>query len=138
MTSEAGLWQWLRGKASPGDRLLRVENVVEPGTADVWGMRTGRGFWCELKELDAFPVRPGTPVRFHRFTEAQAGFLTNVCLAGGAAWLLVQVKRERFLLWGMYTHPLQRGVMNQETFRALAIPVGDDPVEQLTEVRHDG
>lgn len=91
-STEANLWQWLR-KAKPelGNtlELRRVENVLEQGTPDVEGCLSGGQFWIELKCTGS--NNEGSMKL--RFQPGQIPWLTRRTLAGGRAFVLVQVDK---------------------------------------------
>lgn len=73
-----------------------IENSTHPGTPDVNYM----GGWVELKCLDRWPVREGTPVRIRHFTREQRIWLARRWNAGGNSHLLLQVRDEWLLFDG--------------------------------------
>ena len=107
MTSERGLWGSLRKHLSPFGKLERIENAAGIGTPDVAyclrhptadGVTPARSGWLELKELDAWPKRPLTPIRIPKLKLEQVLWLESWDRAGGAAHALLQVERAYFLL----------------------------------------
>ncbi len=56
--------------------------------------------WIELKWLRAWPKREATPVTIDHFTRAQRRWLCKRYMAGGNAWMLLQVQREWLLFTG--------------------------------------
>jgi len=75
---------------------MAVENLVMPGTPDVEYI----GGWIELKSLADWPARAQTPVAIRHFDIMQRIWLDRRCKRGGAAWLLLRVKRSWLLLDG--------------------------------------
>lgn len=75
---------------------MAVENMVQPGTPDVEFI----GGWVELKSADRWPVREKTPLRVPHFNALQRLWLRRRWERGGAAWLLLRVKRDWLLLDG--------------------------------------
>lgn len=67
---------------------FRVENPCLPGTPDV-NCTLG---WIELKWIEKWPARTGTPVRVDHFTPQQRIFGQKRHRAGGLALLLLQVE----------------------------------------------
>lgn len=106
-TLEKNLWKWWKGgvekhfKTAPavfGTRSLfeperlhwqRVENSTRKGTLDVEGCYIGSCFIVELKSVER-PKQSKTPINT-KLTTAQAMFLRARHIAGGKAWLLIEV-----------------------------------------------
>jgi hypothetical protein len=65
---------------------VSVENPAHPGTPDV----NHTGGWLELKRVDAWPARPGSPLRLPHFTPQQRVWLRRRCASRprGACLLL--------------------------------------------------
>ena len=107
-------------KALRGARLdpVRIENGdTSPGTPDinfVWG-------WIEDKFLDHWPRRGGI-VKVPHFVQEQRVWLTRRRIAGGGAWLFLQVGRE-YLLFDGRTAAEVLGLTDEETLRRAAIKV---------------
>lgn len=76
---------------------IAVEKPIHPGTPDV---NFAEG-WLELKELDCWPRNPNDVVKIPHFTTQQRLFLTMRNKAGGFADVLLKVKQDWFLLWGI-------------------------------------
>lgn len=98
MTLEKNLWSRFRA-CTTWAHLIRVENWAENGTPDVNGCWQGKEFWVELKVAE-LPKREITPVAVPHFTEDQRRWLHNRSVAGGNAYLLLQVEREYLLFKG--------------------------------------
>jgi hypothetical protein len=80
-----------------GVRYVRVEDAAGIGTPDVY-LRCGpRSAWIELKHVAACPKRPTTPLRIDHFTDEQRLWLRAEGLAGGLAWLFMQVADDYLL-----------------------------------------
>ncbi len=76
---------------------LRVENPCHPGTPDVNYI----GGWIELKQQNAWPKKPETPLKLnHDLTLQQRIWLIRREDKGGVALVLVQVARDYLLLSG--------------------------------------
>ena len=74
---------------------VSVENRCGPGTPDVNYI----GGWMELKWLREWPKRPETPVKLdHDLEPQQRAWLRRRRNRGGAAWVMLQCRRE-WLLW---------------------------------------
>lgn len=84
---ESNLWNWLLGGADADTMLHRVENALGAGTPDVFGVRAGTAFVCELKAVGR---RPKGRVWCELRSE-QASFLRRWHRVGGRAFVLVQV-----------------------------------------------
>ena len=114
MTSETGLWRWLKGanKELRADlHMQRVENSVGSGAPDVEGkLRLGDQFWIELKSAKR-PKADG-PVRF-KVRDAQVEWLKRRALVGGRGWLLLQVgsghAARRYLIHGSLARQIKAG-----------------------------
>ena len=73
-----------------------VENPANPGTPDVNGIE----FWIELKQLDEWPARDGTPVRIPHYTPQQKIRARKRWQKGGNVFWLLQVHNDWLLLDG--------------------------------------
>jgi hypothetical protein len=92
MAHESSLWKMMKKSlAGPGRDLVRVENPIAPGTPDVNYSINGTDGWVELKEIDRWPKRPGTPVRIPHYTPQQRLWIRRRVLAGGRAFVLLRV-----------------------------------------------
>jgi hypothetical protein len=113
---EADAWSHLRPHLVAFDMdPVRVENILMAGTPDV-NYKHG---WIENKYLDAFPVRPETPVRV-KFRPDQVPWLTRRWYKGGLAWLFVRVGKELFLFSGFDAMAVKQG-LTQRAFRDMAV-----------------
>lgn len=104
--SEKSLWNYTRtglSQAIPSHerRITRVENAAGQGTPDVTYCIRGKAGWLELKFLEKFPHRKDTVVRCEHFTTEQRTFMHDESMAGGRAFLWVQVGSEYFLFDGL-------------------------------------
>lgn len=87
----------------------RIENSVETGTPDVFGIGRRWAFWCELKHLHDYPARPTTPIRWKRFTTEQARTIRDYGASGKVgSWILVQVASDHWLFDYTKAEELQR------------------------------
>jgi len=89
----------MRGKVievlRPLDAISVENRYVGPGTPDVNYIEG----WIELKWLRAWPKRPGTPVKLdHDLEPQQRAWLRRRRRRGGAAWVMLQCRKE-WLLW---------------------------------------
>lgn len=131
MSRESSLWAWLSKDAHDGLHMTRVENLIDEGTPDVEGCLKGPQFWCELKVADR-PKRPTTRIRTKSpVGESQIEWLHARWLAGGLAWMLVQVgerhEARRYLLPGIYASSVQEGLTESEmSRRSMSAPDGRD------------
>jgi hypothetical protein len=99
MGLEAALWTRLRRTdLCVRGKWLRVENPACPGTPDVHYCVDGISGWLELKRLESWPVRAGTPVRIEHYTKEQRLWIMDYALNGGRVHLLLQVASD-FLLF---------------------------------------
>ena len=107
--SESSMWDTVRVKLRGFDP-VRVENVVDNGTPDV---DTIHG-WIELKHKDAWPKRPGTPLRLPHFTPQQRTWLFRRVLSGGRAFLLLKVANDWLLFDGAVASRILGGKTKDE------------------------
>lgn len=73
-----------------------IENIVGIGTPDV----TYIDGWLELKILDDWPAKPGTVVKFKRYTKDQKLWLRTHWELGGRAFLVAKVAQEWLVIAG--------------------------------------
>lgn len=114
---ESSLWSWLsRAESSYGRHLHmnRTENVAGVGTPDVEGCLDSRCFVVELKVAER-PARPTTAIRTQSpIKTEQVDWLMARKMAGGRAWLLVQVgerhEARRYLLDAVHAADVARGL----------------------------
>lgn len=97
---ESNLSKSVMSALKPWDR-MRVENPALPGTPDVnYCCGEGKEGWIELKQVDAWPKRTGTPLRIPHFTPQQRVWLTRRRYKGGRAYVLLQVSNDFLLFSG--------------------------------------
>jgi hypothetical protein len=92
--SESAMWEAIRPVLKSCDP-VRIESPISPGVPDV-NYTLG---WIELKYLDAWPVRAGTPVKISHFTKKQRVWLIRRRMSGGNAFLLLKVGAYEWLLF---------------------------------------
>jgi hypothetical protein len=107
---EASLWAWL--KPNPGMLLgdyhdvIRIENCVAVGTADVEGCIGGGTFWCELKVARVLKCGDA----WVDITPAQVRRALRRTRAGGRHWVLIRYegegKRRHYLVDGAASEAL--------------------------------
>lgn len=99
---ESQLWQHVKRvltKAATAPLYLRrVENPLNDGHPDVEYLYRGSAGVIELKQREAWPKRPTTKVRLQHYTKAQRDDLRERYMAGGRAFLLLQVAEEYLLV----------------------------------------
>ena len=106
-----------------------VENHVGVGTPDVNYLHG----WVELKCLDKWPKRPGTPVKLHHdLTLEQRIWLKRRWAAGGEAYVILQVqKTQDWLLFDGPTAARLIGTATQGQLRDAALCTFTRIEEQL-------
>ena len=69
-----------------------VENSAHPGTSDVIWPPNG---CAELKVVtdEMWPKKEKTPVKLHRYTQAQRDFLADWQRHGGESWVIIRTPR---------------------------------------------
>lgn len=96
---ESGLWATTRENLSPHGKLVRIETATSLGVPDVAYVLTrpkpgsiAATGWIELKKLDAYPVKPSTPITIARdkLTKDQVDFARDWETAGGRAYMLLR------------------------------------------------
>ena len=112
-----------------------VENPANPGTQDVNGIE----FWIELKQLDEWPSREGTPVRIEHFTPKQRIRARKRWKKGGNAFFLLQVSNDWLLLDGdvsaeLYDEERENPTRGELYEKARATWTGQNSVRK--ELRH--
>lgn len=98
--AEKTLNSYLRDGLKPYGRTLRVENMVGPGTPDVYlrlSRPTRMSAWVESKALRAFPRRPQTPVRCDHYTAVQRSWHRAWRRQGEAVMVFLRVARTYYL-----------------------------------------
>lgn len=127
----------LRMRASPHDRLERIENVLLPGMPDVNGCFIGHEFWIETKQPKE-PARPGTPLfgSNHDLSQDQANWFLRQKNAGGNGIIYIQTDRmTRLFIGGEFAD-----LINVSTLRGLeAVALWSslrDPADPMTAREH--
>lgn len=77
--------------------VIAVENPVQCGTPDIYGIIKGNAFWIEAKHRHKWPVKPASAVTFDHYTIDQQKFAARQLHNGGLMFLLVQVERDILL-----------------------------------------
>jgi hypothetical protein len=99
--SEKNMWVNVRKKMVPKfwSEATRHEDAYQRGIADVSFVQNGMGHgWMELKFRAISPLRPSTICKIDHYTDEQRNWLKSKGNAGGATFLLLQLKRD-FLLF---------------------------------------
>lgn len=129
---ENGLWGWLLEGAPAGALLLRVENKIEVGTPDVFGV-WGESFVVELKSV----ARTSSGVIDCKLKPEQADTLRRWQRAGGRAWVLVKVGFQatalRYLVPAHRCNMLVRPI-NELHLDALAVCNANLPALELLKI----
>lgn len=97
--SEKNTWTAFRENLSKYGHLQRIENMVGVGMCDVNVCIRGTESWVELKQLDAWPVKPDTLVLLPHYTPQQRVWQRRRGEAGGRVYVLLQVGSE-YALFG--------------------------------------
>lgn len=96
--TERNSWKALRERLRPFGKVVRVENVVGPGTPDVCYCLRGVTGWLEMKHANKWPARETTPLVIPSLTLDQVLWMKEWEQAGGTAWLYLTVGPVEFLL----------------------------------------
>ncbi len=120
MTTEAGLWKWLKQVKRQLRRddlhIDRVENSVGAGFPDVEGMLDTIWFGIELK-VNSRPAHETTPIKV-KVRDSQIKWHPRRRRAGGLCWFLCQVgeghQRKLYLIPGDYAQELLDGMCENE------------------------
>lgn len=100
MGSEKQTWRNLRKAFEARPEIIHVqrfEDSLSRGIPDLMACVNGVTTFIELKQLDAFPARPLTPIRFG-LSAAQRIWILEHQRAGGNAVLVTQIGREYFII----------------------------------------
>jgi hypothetical protein len=106
--SESDLWKAVKkGLEDAADLhidLMRLENLVGEGMADVNGCRKGAEFWLELKHRDELPKRECTAVFPDGIglRDSQVIWLYKRAKHGGRCYVLGKAGKEIFLVHGRH------------------------------------
>jgi hypothetical protein len=92
-----------------------IENTVGIGTPDVYYIEG----WLELKILDEWPAKPGTIVKFKRYTQNQRLWLFDQWRLGGRSFLVLKVGQEWLVWTGMDAAPC--GLVTRSELESIAI-----------------
>jgi len=96
--SESAMWRNMRERMHPHwQEATRHEDKFNAGIADLSFVCGNMHGWIELKQMDAWPKRPGTIVSCKHYTAVQRAFLKAKGRHGGNAWLFVKIGREYML-----------------------------------------
>ena len=107
---------------------VAVENPCHPGTPDVNYV----GGWVELKQLDAWPANPSTGVSIPHLTRQQVLWLGDRCVAGGNAYLLLQVGKEYLLFHGCSVKSINGST--RLSLKRMALAVWDSLADMKSEL----
>lgn len=128
---ESNLWQWLQAGAPLGAFMVRIENSIDRGTPDVFGV-CGKAFCCELKSVGR---RPDGTVWPELKTE-QAMFLRSWARCGGNSWVLIQVGvgrvAKKYLIPGMKSNELT-AVLPESRLENLSVISSKDDATWIIE-----
>ncbi len=131
-TAEKNLWAWLCVAAMHVTERTklhwqRIENAIKSGVLDVEGVYDGAAFWLELKSIAGGKTL--TEKLNTGLTTAQAMFMRARILAGGKAWLLIEISRdsthERYLVYGSHAVELSKPI-TEARIKKLSTPLMDD------------
>lgn len=130
-TAESSLWAWLAlAGIAIADRAKlhwqRIENAVKSGVLDVEGTYDGTSFWLELKSVTG--GKTITEKFDTTLTTAQAMFMRSRILAGGRAWLLIQIggdSNRRYLVYGSHAVELSKPI-SEARIKKISTPLMDD------------
>jgi hypothetical protein len=97
MSSERGLWTYLREGMKGRWHVTRHEDMLQSGIPDVsYGILGVQG-WIELKQAHEWPKRGGA-LRLPHLSAEQRHWLTERGTIGNRCWILLQVEQDYFLL----------------------------------------
>lgn len=114
---ERSMWEAIR-PAFAGLHAVRIESgAIAEGTPDV-NLVSG---WMELKYIDAWPVRPSTPVRVDHFRTEQRAWLKARYAAGGRTWVLLKIGENDWLLFDGFKAACRLGYLDTAETKALAL-----------------
>jgi len=98
VSGEATLWVYVRKNMRGRWSAQRHEDSISRGIPDVSYALEGADGWIELKSLDRWPVRAGTPVRVGMTPEQVAWLETRGDAGAGRCFVLIRVGREHLLV----------------------------------------
>ena len=83
--------------------LRRIENGLESGWPDVYGIKNGVSVWVELKAPEE-PKRSTTRLMSgnHELSREQRNWHMEHCQAGGNSWILIETDQQAMLVHGIW------------------------------------
>ena len=120
MSGEKTLWRYVQRNLKNRWDAQRHEDSISRGIPDVSYAIEGADGWIELKSLDQWPVRPGTPVHIRITPEQVAWLETRGDAGGGRCFVLLRVGREHLLVRWCRCRSLLRDTITQAEIRATA------------------
>ena len=102
MSTEAGLWKWLRDHLPPG-HYTRLENSIGTGTPDVnYKVVGGSEGWMELKHYPDDCGPDAHPFKRKGLRPDQKNWIEERIDAGGTVWIVAGVSRSVYVVGGRY------------------------------------
>lgn len=93
------------------------EDMYSEGIPDLSFGAKGVNGWIELKQIAAWPVRPGTPAKPDRYTPQQVNWLMRRNRRGGSCFVMVKVgEGEYFLFAGNMARHVARGLVRSDYY----------------------
>ncbi len=102
MSTEAGLWKWLRDHVPQG-HWVRLENSIGLGTPDVtYKVLRGSEGWIELKHCDDDCGPEAIPFKRKGLRKEQVFWIEDRVAAGGLVWIVAGIGKTVYFVHGTH------------------------------------
>jgi hypothetical protein len=121
MGSERSLYKTLNKNMKSYWRVQRVENLVGPGTPDLfYTINQEASGWIELKHIENWPKNSSTVVQIKHYTPQQRNWIRKFGLSGANVFLLLQGEKE-YMIFDWVRAVTHVGFYSKPELRIVAI-----------------